>query len=208
METELAKHRASLSPVPPPAQPEDAVADAVNSALVGGIWQSDSSQHTANASRSNLETSRFTVRAAPRDGKPTLRVAYFFSGIERKASIGNQLKQRCEAAGFGLDFEEIDIHVGGSAHDLLDRDRQNEYIEELESGVIDVQILSPPCASFSRAQWSNNLEPQPCRDRDHPWGFPNQNLAYQKRCDLGNEFVHFSSERWPQRARPTDAVTA
>ena len=53
----------------------------------------------------------------------------------------------CEESGFGLLFEEIDILVGGSAHDLLDREPQNSYIDDLESGCYDMQILSPPCGS-------------------------------------------------------------
>ena len=71
---------------------------------------------------------QFTVTATARKGLPTLRVAYFFSGIERKASIGNSLKALCEAQGYGLAFEEIDTLVGGSKHDLLDKEVQEDYI--------------------------------------------------------------------------------
>ena len=46
------------------------------------------------------------------DGRPTLRVAYFFSGAQRKASLAEALKKLCSASQFGLRFEEIDIMVG------------------------------------------------------------------------------------------------
>ena len=52
---------------------------------------SDGSRHALQRDPTNQDKSRFTVRATPVDGKATLRVAYFFSGISRKASIGNSL---------------------------------------------------------------------------------------------------------------------
>ena len=124
--------------------------------------------------------------------RPTIRVAYFFSGIERKASIGNKLRNLCTKHGYGLKFEDIDILVGGTAHDLLDKEAQESYIQQIEEGQIDVQILSPPCGTWSRANWANDLNPKLCRDRSHPWGFPNQKRQQQRRAETGNEFVHFA----------------
>ena len=146
METELAE-TSSVSPALPPAHPEDkALVDSINAALVDGVWMSDGSRHTVDGPMKRSRSSRFTVTAQARKGMPTLRVAYFFSGIERKASIGNQLKALCEEHGYGLNFEEIDILVGGASHDLLDKEAQQAYIQELESGAIDIQILSPHVA--------------------------------------------------------------
>ena len=54
-----------------------------------------------------------TVHLPPQNGKETLKVAYFFSGIRRKASIAQSLKKMCAEAGIGLEFYEIDILVGG-----------------------------------------------------------------------------------------------
>ena len=96
-----------------------------NPAMVDGVWKSDGSRHTLDGQMMGSNTSRFSVTVAARSGQPTIRVAYFFSGIFRKASIGNSLKELCEANGFGLLFEEIDILVGGSALDLLDRDSKD-----------------------------------------------------------------------------------
>ena len=56
------------------------------------------------------------------EGFPTIRVAYLFSGKERRASIAEELRRLCLASGLGLQFEQLDIHVGGDAHDLLDKD--------------------------------------------------------------------------------------
>ena len=77
----------------------------------------------------------------------TLRVAYFFSGIQKKASIAEQLKARCEKEGIGLTVFEIDVMIGGSSHDLLDRESQDQWLARLGDGEFDVIILSPPCGS-------------------------------------------------------------
>ena len=73
----------------------------------------------------------------------------------------------------------------------MSREIQAGYISDIESGVFDLIILSPPCGSWSRANWANSLPPQPCRDRGHPWWFPNQLAGQQRRAKMGNEFIHF-----------------
>ena len=73
----------------------------------------------------------------------------------------------CLREGVGLDMQEIDIHNGGSKHDLLDSKAQERIMAEIESGDVDLVILSPPCASWSRAPWSNNTGPGPVRSREH-----------------------------------------
>mgnify|MGYP003333509867 CR=1 FL=1 len=166
--------------------------DDTNAAMVDGVWMSDGSRHTVEGPRKRQTDSKYTIVVEPRNGLQTIRVAYFFSGVERKASIGNKLRQLCEKHGYGLLFEEIDILVGGSAHDLLDKEAQESYIQQIEEGQIDMQILSPPCGTWSRANWANDLNPRPCRDKDHPWGFPNQKRQQQRRAETGNEFVHFA----------------
>ena len=82
--------------------------------------------------------------------------------------------------------------VGGKAHDLLSKTIQDEYITRIESGEYDICIYSPPCATWSRAQWANTEAPLPCRDKDHPWGFPGALAPQRNRADTGNEFIHFT----------------
>ena len=89
--------------------------------------------------------------------------------MSRKASIAQSLKALCEADGFGLEFFEVDILVGGSAHDLLSKEAQEAYIARIVEGEFDVVILSPPCGTWSRANWANTDGPAPCRDRFEPW---------------------------------------
>ena len=170
----------------------DISGDEPNAAIVDGVWKSDGSRHTIDGPAKKTAKSKYSIEVEPRHGMHTIRAAYFFSGVERRASIGNKLKALCSKHGYGLKFEEVDILVGGSSHDLLNKDSQESYIQAIEQGEIDVQILSPPCGTWSRASWANDLKPQPCRDRAHPWGFPNQLRSQQKRAETGNEFVHFA----------------
>lgn len=74
------------------------------------------------------------VVVPPQTGCPTLKVAYFFSGISRKASVCEYLKEFCSEAGFGLEFYEVDVLVGGSEHDLMDVETQEAWIARIESG--------------------------------------------------------------------------
>ena len=133
-----------------------------------------------------------TILVQPRQGSPTLKVAYFFSGVHRRASIGDHLQKLCEAAGFGLVMFEIDVLVGGKAHDLLDRHSQDQWLALVESGEFDMLILSPPCGGWSRANYANDDGPKPVRSRRYPWGIPHLRLRQQKRAEDGNEFIHFS----------------
>ena len=69
-------------------------------------------------------------------------------------------------SGYGLAFEELDILIGGSEHDLLDAERQNQLIAQIEEGAYDLILLSPPCGSWSRANWRKGRGPnKPCRSR-------------------------------------------
>ena len=109
-----------------------------NTALEGGVWQTDGSRHTLDGRLMGRDTSQGTVRLAARNGFPTMRVAYFFSGTERKASIANHLKEMCEAEGFGLELHEVDTLVGGENHDLLKPEVQADWIRRIEDGEFDL----------------------------------------------------------------------
>ena len=164
---------------------------AEEAAKVGGVWQTDGSRH-ALAGKVKPDNGSFTVTVPALRGRPVLKVAYFFSGVSRKASVSGFLKKWCEDAGFGLVFYEVDILVGGDECDLMDRDTQDEWIARVEAGEFDVVINSPPCGTWSRANWANLDGPAPCRNRQNPWGFPNNEAHQRRRAEAGNEFIHFT----------------
>ena len=121
-----------------------------------------------------------------------MRLAYFFFGFKRKSSIAEELKLLCTKGGFGLTVHEVDVLVGGKEHYLLDRGSQQDWLLRLEDGKFDCIILSPPCGAWCRANWANDDDPKPCRDRTHPLGFPGARKAAQKRAQAANAFMRFS----------------
>ena len=54
----------------------------------------------------------------------------------------------------------------------MDEESQQELLRCLKSGYYAAVILSPPCASWSRAPWANNWGPRPLRTALYPWGMP------------------------------------
>ena len=46
----------------------------------------------------------------------------------------------CKAEGIGLEIEEVDIHIGGKAHDLLDKGAQEHLLARIDSGDFDLVI--------------------------------------------------------------------
>ena len=102
------------------------------------------------------------------------------------------MKILCKQDGLGLTVFEVDVLIGGSEHDLLDREKQDQWLARLEDGDFDCVMLSPPCGTWSRANWANDNGPKPCRNRAHPWGIPHLRAGAQRRAAAGNEFVHFS----------------
>ena len=157
-----------------------------------GVWQTDASHHARNKQVDPEELDGGTTVVQAKPGQRTLRMAYFFSGVKRKCSVGEHLKTLCEKQGLGLQIFEVDVLVGGSEHDLLDGPTQDKWIARLEDGEFDCILLSPPCGTWSRANWANDSGPKPCRNRRFPWGIPHQRRGQQRRATSGNEFIHFS----------------
>ena len=130
-----------------------------------GAWVTDASLHARHkqVDPALLEGGTSLLEAKP--GKRTLRLAYFFAGIKRKASVAEELKLLCKKDGLGLTVFEVDVLIGGSEHDLLDREKQDQWLARLEDGDFDCIVLSPPCGTWSRANWANDDGPKPCRNR-------------------------------------------
>ena len=150
-------------------------------------WRPDSDQSVGPRM---TEVDGHTV-VAPRDGAHTIRVAYLFSGKARRASIAEELRRLCEKSGMGLSFEQIDIYVGGASHNLLDKERQADLEARIADGEFDFIILSPPCGSWSRCNYSSKPGARPCRSKEFPWGFLNSGPHQKARAEQGNEFIHF-----------------
>ena len=75
------------------------------------------------------------------------------------------------AKDFTLVCEEWDI-CRGAEFDLLDEANQVRLLQRIQSGEFMAVLLSPPCASWSRAPWANPWGPRPLRTVLYPWGLP------------------------------------
>ena len=100
------------------------------------------------------------------------KVLYLFAGKDRRTSIRSVLERFSKNfGGQEVECEEWDI-CRGPDNDLLDEETQRSLLQRIESGEFFAVLLSPPCASWSRAPWANRWGPRPLRTALHPWGLP------------------------------------
>ena len=137
-------------------------------------WRSDMAQDYAlDRPRVNAEgETPGLVSVPPRDGGPTLRVAYLFSGRHRKASIAEELKLLCKNSGFGLHFEEVDIMVGGGEHDLLDSDTAAKIEARISERGFRLDHLVPAMRLVVQGQLRRRRRTQTLPQQEVPVGFP------------------------------------
>ena len=103
------------------------------------------------------------------------------------------LQQLAGAWTLNLKTECVDVKRSAK-HDLsLPKVRQS-YLERIAAKEFDAVLLSPPCASFSRAPWANFRGPRPVRSYEHQRGLPTLTPAERDRAIMGNIFADFSYE--------------
>ena len=115
----------------------------------------------------------------------TRKALYIFSGIKRKASIGDFLASR------GWTIVELDI-LRSKHHDLTRPCNQKKILDRIAAKEFHLVISSPPCDTFTRVKMANKNGPPPTRSRSHPRGWPwvSDKLKLQNR--LGNILADFS----------------
>ena len=130
-----------------------------------------------------------------------LRMLYVFAGAKRKAdmeAVAQELVHITNNNGCGihlnLTFDQWDVLRGGDSHDLTDIDLQRRLKGKVMSGDYDIIILSPPCESWSRVLFANNLGPAPRRSRRHPWGVWSRSIYHRKKISLANMLIEFTAE--------------
>ena len=77
-----------------------------------------------------------------------------------------------KARGLECVVTEVDILQQGRRGDMLVGARRRQHLEKIATGFYNGVAASPPCATWSRAVWSNAQGPRPCRMEGHPRGFP------------------------------------
>ena len=86
-------------------------------------------------------------------GRP-LKVLYLFSGVARQLDMATCLQQLAAAWTLDLRTECVDIKRNAKLDLSLPKVR-NSYLDRIRAKEFDAILLSPPCASFSRATWAN-----------------------------------------------------
>ena len=103
------------------------------------------------------------------------------------------LQQLAGAWTLNLKTECVDVKRSAK-HDLSLAKVRQGYLNRIAAKEFDAVLLSPPCASFSRAPWANFRGPRPVRSYDCPRGLQTLTPAERDRAILGNIFADFSYE--------------
>ena len=136
-------------------------------------------------------TAATTATAAP--ASRPLRVLYLFSGTPRRLDMATCLQQLAGAWTLNLKTECVDVKRSAK-HDLSLAKVRQSYLDRIAAKEFDAVLLSPPCATFSRAPWANFRGPRPVRSYECPRGLQTLTPAERDRAILGNIFADFSYE--------------
>eukprot|EP00434_Breviolum_minutum_P035272 symbB.v1.2.031217.t1/scaffold3599.1/size55909/2 len=111
---------------------------------------------------------------------------------DRKTSVRSVLERfsKFYSEGFTIECEEWDI-CRGPHQDLLEEKTQKDLLARIARGEFIAVILSPPCASWSRAPWANRWGPRPLRTVLHPWGMPWLEGAKLEKVAKSNGMIRF-----------------
>ena len=142
----------------------------------------------------NLATGPSGPSEAPpaSQGRP-LKVLYLFSGVAHKLDMATCLQQL--AATWALDLRTECVDIKRSAKQDLSLPKvRDSYLDRIRAKEFDAILLSPPCASFSRATWANFRGPRPVRSYELPRGLEKLTPVERDRAILGNIFADFSFE--------------
>jgi hypothetical protein len=86
-------------------------------------------------------------------------------------------------------MHEFDLLRPGSDSDLSLIAVQEAWMLRLQE--FNAVVITPPCASYSRAQYANSNGPRPVRSAAYPLGFPWLSGADKSRAELGSNFAAF-----------------
>ena len=140
-----------------------------------------------------LESLNFRLR--PHLFSMHIRVLYCFSGPHRRSSLAVALflLRSAHFPHVGIEIVEIDTLNDPVSHDLLDADRQEDFVAAILSGHFHFNLFAPPCNSWTRAVWANHSGPRPLRSAEYPLGFPWLSIANRAKAEVGNTLIHFAA---------------
>lgn len=88
---------------------------------------------------------------------------------------------------------ELDIQSDRKS-DFTTPSVQKKWLRLIAAGMFFAVLVTPPCSTFSRAVWANDLGPFPLRSSSYPRGFPwNRGERFHK-AEFGTILADFSFE--------------
>ena len=107
--------------------------------------------------------------------------------------------------GLRVQVTEVDI-MNDSKHDLAKQAVKAGWMQQIQSGIYDVVLVTPPCSTFTRARCANKRGPPPIRSKQHPKGFPWLREELRKQAELGNRLVEVMEECYRAAAQAKQLV--
>ena len=71
---------------------------------------------------------------------------------------------------------------------------QKKWLRLIAEGMFYAVLVTPPCSTFSRAVWANDLGPFPLRSSSYPRGFPRNRGERFHKAEFGTILADFSFE--------------
>ena len=113
------------------------------------------------------------------------KALYMFAGAKRHSDVAHFLVL------LGWELIELDI-VLSKSHDLSRQKVQMAWRKRLQANEFQALLVSPPCDTFTRVQFSNTLGPAPLRCFGEPRGFPWLHGPRWTKVNLGNILSDFA----------------
>ena len=121
-------------------------------------------------------------------------VLYLFAGEQRKSDVASFLK------GHGWKVIEYDI-LRNKNHDLTKASLRARLLGQIQKGMYNAVIASPPCSTFSRVTYANSNGPKPARSLQYPRGFPWIRGERRRIIEIGNQLADFAFEALLEQSR-------
>ena len=124
-----------------------------------------------------------------------MHVLYLFAGVERKADVRHYLQELAKRDNVTLKGLQLDI-LRNEGHNLHKDEVWSWVSLQLQSGLVDLLLVAPPCNTHSRArcQYRRNGGPRPLRDRDFPHGYPWLSNENKQKVQLADDLIDKSLE--------------
>ena len=92
-----------------------------------------------------------------------------------------------------MEITELDIQADRRS-DFTIPSVQKKWLQRIAQGIFYAVIVTPPCSTFSRAVWANDLGPFPLRSSVYPRGFPWNRAERFHKAEFGTVLADFSFE--------------